>query len=170
MRHTTSTIATLLSASVLTVMLLWPVAASAQVTDTTPPMDVEQVRSGFVNLGYQVEPPLRWEWTNPPATTFRVTDAARDRLLVVLVYPTTAAAESAAPRDGRRLVLGFGPSTLWGNVALVQTNSGDLGRAYRAQKAVDDGMDGDRLVESPLVGARVDFDFLQALGTSVASL
>ena len=168
MRCSLDTISTFGLAMALSALCFWPVGAAAQSISTSA--SVDQVRAAFVTRGYQVDLPLKWEWTSPPVTTFRVTDQTRDRLLVVLVYPGADAAQSAARREGARLVLGFGPSTWRGNVALVQTSPADLNRAYRAQNALDDGMDGDRLVDPPLIGTRVDFDFLEALDTSVTIL
>jgi hypothetical protein len=170
MHRSIKLITKLLSATALSAVLCWPAGASAQSASPGAPADVSQVRGVFVNLGYEVEQPLVWTWTSPPVTTFRVSDPRRDRQLVVLVYASVDAAERAAQRDGGRLVLGFGPGTVRGNIAIVQTNSTDLSRAYRAQNALDDGMDGDRLVDPPRIVTPVDLEFLQALDNSVATL
>jgi hypothetical protein len=52
--------------------------------------DATQVRNDFVLSGYQVDPPTTW-WTNR-ATTFTARDVSRDRVVMVLVFPSLEAA------------------------------------------------------------------------------
>ena len=172
----------LLAASLLAAASLWPITTSAQ-TDDSSAM-VERVRSAYNLAGYQVDAPLTWNWTRPPVSTFRVHDAAHDRVLLVLVYPSQSAAiagrlqgeaHDEALTGGRalldsgygpHLVLGFGPSTWRGDVALVQASESVLANAYTAQ-AGGMGLDGLTLGQN---NAAVDPDFLQALDNGVANL
>ena len=164
----------------------WPAMSNAQSVDSS--VQLEQVRTAFVAAGYQVENPLIWEWMQPPVSTFRVHDTAQDRVLLVLVYPSARAAVDARLQaevndqmrqagrpvtsggEGPHLVAGCGPSSWLGNVALVQTTEGELTRTFRAVHAVDDPMDATPVVALPLANVAVDFDFVQALVTSVANL
>jgi hypothetical protein len=174
-----------LAMSLVAAACLWPVAAGAQSTDSS---QLEQVRSAFVSAGYQVEEPLTWDWMRPPVSSFRVLDPSHDRVLMVLVYPSSTAAiagrlQAQAHDDalsggrpiidsgvGPHLVLGYGPSTWRGNVALVQSTETELARIYRAQTDRDNGVDRDPLGESAPLALAVDLDFLQALDASVVNL
>jgi hypothetical protein len=174
------------------VVSLFPVAAGAQPAPTS--MTADQVRNEFLGLGYQVGVPTTW-WTNNHVTTFTVADrsgqgSASGRILMVLVYPDTATAQSemsnaqareaaenadlAATAGGPHLVAGYGPSILLNNVALVESTQQELARLYAAE------LDRDNLV---VVGTgvsmgstsvppthAVDLDFLSALDRSFANL
>ena len=175
-----------ITAVVLGAASVWPVAASAQSVEAGT--QLEQVRGAFATAGYQVEAPLSWEWTQPPVSTFRVHDTARNRVLLVLVYPNSGAAVTARLQaeandqlrqagrpvtsggEGPHLVNGYGPSAWQGNVALVQTTEGELTRAFRAQNDRDNTMDSAPMAELPPTNVAVDLDFVQALVTSVANL
>jgi hypothetical protein len=169
------------AAALLAAAALWPAAASAQSVEANT--HLEQIRSAFSSSGYQVDDSMTWDWTRPPVSTFRVHDAARNRVLMVLVYPSDSAAiagrlqgqvhdeaqsggQSIDSGSGPHLVAGFGPSTWHGNIALVQAAESSLAEAYRAQT---DGMglDGSSLAPSDVA---VDLDFLHALESSVANL
>src|SRR5690349_19397146 len=67
-----------------------PHAASAQ---SSADFTVGEVRSEYVHAGYQVSQPTTW-WTADQVTTFQVTDANIDRVLMVLVYPDSSIANS----------------------------------------------------------------------------
>src|SRR5215469_10596209 len=135
------------------VACLWPVAATAQVQQF-PQMapevrTVEQARQAFSDAGYTVDQAHTWDWTSPPFATFQVKDSSRDRVLVVLVYPSVGAAQvarlqaasneqpsAARPSGGDvgpHMVIGYGPSTWSGNVAMVQTTGSQLLQLYQIQ-------------------------------------
>ena len=171
-----------LLASLAAAACLWPVAAHAQTS--APAVQVEQVRAAFSNAGYQVDTALDWSWMSPPVTSFRVHDAAHDRVLMVLVYPSDTAAlagrleaeaheqalntgQPVASTDGPHMVIGFGPSTWRGKLALVQSSESELSRVYRAQ---NDQMVPDPVVDSAPTALLVDLDFLQALDNSAVNL
>jgi hypothetical protein len=119
---------------------------------TAPPADLtlDQVRSQFLRRGYDVREALRFDWTSPPVTFFQVRDGlgTTDRVLMVLLYPDSAAARSehlqAQARDetaqnwslvysddhGPRLVPGYGQSVWWQNVALVQSSRRELNQLF----------------------------------------
>ena len=159
-------------------------ALAQDAPEARPVATVEQLRSAFNATGYQADPALNWDWTSPPVSSFVVHDARRDRVLMVLVYPSVSAAEAArlqaAARDadsgqtgaGPHLVNGFGPSVWTGNVALVQTTQSSLDRDYQLQVDRDTGVrvDPDLVREPSLPTVAVDLDFQQALETSVANL
>jgi hypothetical protein len=171
---------------------LWPLAGTTQAQgapSARPVATVEQMRGGFNSGGYQVEPPLNWDWLVPPVSTFQVHDVLRDRVLMVLVYPSMSAAEAARagaeardrsaslidsgpPAPGPHLVIGYGPSVWNANVALVQATQAQLNRIYQVQSDRDNGLyvDLDLLRESALATSAVDLDFQQALEASVANL
>ena len=74
---------------------LWTLAGTALAQElplTGPVMAVDQARGAFSTAGYQVDQTLTWDWTSPPVSTFQVHDLASGRVLMVLVYPTAAAA------------------------------------------------------------------------------
>jgi hypothetical protein len=151
-------------------------------------MTVEQARGAFAGTGFQVDEALNWSWTSPPVTTFQVTDPAQGRTLMVLVYPSTAAAlaeraqaeareqtqlnEGAISGLGPHLVVGYGESVWRGNVALVQTTQSALNRAIQEQQDRDNGVFVERtLVREPSVPRfAVDLDFQQALENGAVNL
>ena len=170
---------------------LWPVAAAAQDAQpaSSPVLTIDQVRSAYAGAGYQVDEAITWDWTSPPVTSFQVHDLNQGRVLMVLVYPSTTAAVAgrlqAEARDdaiatngatfserGPHLVVGYGQSVWRGNVALVETMQSELDRVYRWQTDRDDGVYVDPAVqrEPGYPAIAVDFDFQQALDTSVANL
>ena len=143
---------------------------------TASVMSVDQARAAFSTAGYAVGQPHMWDWTQPPVTTFEIQDQARDRVVMVLVYPSDSAAQlgrlqAEAHEEGLasgapHLVTGYGPSTWSGNVALVQTTPTQLQQAYRAQTDRDNGVydEADRVQGDPNRPAMaVDLDFQQAL-------
>jgi hypothetical protein len=113
---------------------LSPMTASAQ-TLQSPTYSADQVRSTYVDHGFQTSQPITW-WTNN-TTTFTVEDPTElnspsARVLMVIVYPDSRQA-AAAQQNGTQLVQGYGPPTWQGNVALVQTTRGELARRYQAE-------------------------------------
>jgi hypothetical protein len=115
----------------------WPLVANAQpgpVNEVT----AEQVRSQFVNAGFQAETPTHW-WTPDSATTFRVIDPNSDRVLMVLVYPNSDVANAARTvleqeeARGANLVPGYGLSTWRQNIALVESTQTRLRLEYAAE-------------------------------------
>src|SRR5262249_20688474 len=129
---------------------LVPVVASAQAQELPPAspnvQTVEQARQAFSGAGYTVDAAHTWDWTSPSFSSFQVHDTTRDRVLIVLVYPSAAAAETArlqaasheqslngGEEVGPHLVIGYGPSTWSGNVAMVQTTGSNLHWLYQAR-------------------------------------
>jgi hypothetical protein len=166
-------------------------AGGAHAQEATAPrfLSVDQVRSAFSSAGYQVDQAESWNWTSPPVTSFEVHDASTGRVVLVLVYLSTAAAQAAmldaetheqalgagAPNNetgSPHVVAGYGRSVWDGNVAMVQTTAADIERAYQAQIDRDNGLN----AEPPagLSGAQpessVDLDFLQALQQGTINL
>jgi hypothetical protein len=135
----------LASAFASAVVALSPFAANAQ-TAPTGPYTAEQLRAQYVAHGYQADAPVSW-WTPNNVTTFRVSDPANGRVVMVLVYPDSATADAdrsaAQARDtnaegnGPHLVEGYGFSTWRDNVALVESTTDTLARQYAAQQASD---------------------------------
>jgi hypothetical protein len=167
-------------------------AGSAQIQQppqaSTDVRGVEQVRQAFKAAGYEVEQSDTWNWTSPPVSTFQVIDAVHDRVVMVLVYSGTSAAQaarleaqtheqalnagdSAAGTSGPHLVLGYGPSTWDGNVALVQASGADLAQMFQARTDQDNGLYvSPNVVQASNVSAEVDADFQRALQSSVVNL
>jgi len=154
-----------------------------------PLMTVDQVRSAFNAAGYRVDQANTWDWTRPPVTSFEVHGLNDGRVLMVLVYPSTTAANDALLQaesheqalnagqastggSGPHLVAGFGESSWSGNVALVETTESQLDRMYQAQMDRDNGILGNEVVlDDPAApNIAVDLDFLQALQSSAANL
>jgi hypothetical protein len=150
---------------------------------------VEQAREAFSSAGYTVDQAHSWDWASPPFSSFQVQDPARDRVLMVLVYPSITAAQTARvqaaahdpTQDGAsaeasdvspHLAVGYGMSTWSGNVALVQTTGSDLRRLYQTQIDQDNDLyiDPDLALAPNQTGLAVDSDFLQALQNGVVNL
>jgi hypothetical protein len=159
---------------------LWPAAVGAQAQDSAV-FSVDQVRNAFSTAGYQVEPAYQWDWTQPPVTSFQVRDPANDRVLMVLVYPSAAAAEAARLQAGRNdpradaphLVAGYGASAWEGNVALAESSQSQLQALYQMQADRDNGVytaDTAQAQDPSVPGIAVDLDFLQALNNGVTNL
>src|SRR5258707_49739 len=64
-------------------LLVAPVTARAQSAPSTP-FSADEIRSGYVQSGFQVDAPIAW-WTTDQVTTMRVTDPRSERVLMVLV-------------------------------------------------------------------------------------
>ena len=188
-RSTLRSVSVVLASAVVS---LWPLAAGAQPAPAGS-MTAGQVRDQFVSQGFLTHSPVSWWTTN--ATSFRVYDVRQPadpngRVLMVLVYPDLATAQAersraqareaseltgAATSDiGPHLVPGYGPSTLVGNVALVESTMGQLGQLYSAQHAQDDpgAITTANLVQPTpeLVMHAVDLDFLSALDSGTTNL
>jgi hypothetical protein len=107
----------------------------ADAREITPALTTEQVRASFVRSGYTTDSPIYWQSSG--LTTFFV-QAAPERVLLVLVYPDIARAEEEhriahaqeeadlgtpiafSDDQGPELMPGYGRSSWWHNVALVQ--------------------------------------------------
>ena len=112
-----------------------PGMASAQgIAD--PNLSADQARSIFVDAGYQVDQLKTWDWLTPAVNTFQVHDVARNRVLLVQVYPDVAQAQ----RGSERTVEGYFASTWIGNVALFEANADDYQRVMTAALARSLGM------------------------------
>jgi hypothetical protein len=161
------------------IMLLGALASlslgSAHAQSGGPLLSAEQVRAEFADRGYEVAESVYWTWYTPGLTTFRVRDAATQRLLTVLVYPDQAAADTArvrAEQQSAPLVAGYGASTWRGNVAIVQANELDVRRAVfseydREMEVIVRTADQDQEVTSGPLYA-VDFDLLGVLEAAIA--
>lgn len=175
------------------VVSLSPLTAGAQPAPAAD-MTADQVRADFLGLGYQVDAPTTW-WTNNHVTTFTVSDrsdqgSASGRILMVLVYPNAATAqteistaqahEAAENADltlaagGPHLVAGYGPSVLRQNVAVVESTQQELARRYAAEldreNLVVVGTGEPTQVTSAPAMYAVDLDFLSALNNGIANL
>jgi hypothetical protein len=176
--------------SLLATSALWPLAASAQTEPQSAPlMTVNQARDAFGGAGYALDESHAWDWTWPPVTTFEVHGQHDGRVLMVLVYPSMAAATDARQMaesheqalnagdavvrgSGPHLVSGYGPSVWNDNVAVVQSSELQLERLYDAQANADMRAIGDvGVVGDPSTpDISVDIDFLQALRSGAVSL
>jgi hypothetical protein len=114
-----------------------PFSVVADAREVTPALTTEQVRASFVRNGYATDSPIYWQSSG--LTTFFVQDAP-ERVLLVLVYPDIARAEEEhrmahaqeeaelgtpiafSDEHGPELMPGYGRSSWWHNVALVQAN------------------------------------------------
>src|SRR5215813_5612274 len=77
---------------------LWTVPAASFAQEMPSPsgaLTVDQTRAAFASTGYQVGDAHTWDWTQPSFTSFRVSDPATQRILTVVVYPSTAGADTA---------------------------------------------------------------------------
>jgi hypothetical protein len=101
-----------------------------------PNLSADQARSIFVDAGYQVGQLKTWDWLTPAVNTFQVRDVARDRVLLVQVYPDVAQAQ----RGSERSVEGYFVSTWIGNLALFEANADDYQRVMTAALARSLGM------------------------------
>jgi hypothetical protein len=160
---------------------LSPLAANAQEgpnADFTP----DHIRAQYVAHGYQAEAPVTW-WTPNHVTTFRVSDPGSDRVLMILVYPDSATADTervtAEARDdssagmGPHLIAGYGYSTWRGNVALVQSTTDELARQYAVQQAADSQVTvGAAAVETPNPSPTfaVDLDLINVIESGTVNL
>jgi len=174
----------IIALAVTTAACLFPLTAAAQDLPAGPDanLTVEHVGYAFASTGFQVDQPVCWEWTSPPVSRIVVRDLTRGRVLMALVYPSTAAALSARTQaraaepthtaGGPSLVQGYGESVWVGNVALVQTTLSDL--EILNQMLVDRenclDVDPERLEALRHPHVTVDADFLQALTTSFVNL
>jgi hypothetical protein len=173
--------------SLLAMGALWPGLAAAQTEPEQPSgplLSIEQVRAAYGAAGYSVDRAYVWDWTRPPVTSFQVHGQSDGRVLMVLVYASNTAADSARLQaesheqalkagqpgvvgTGPHMVLGYGPSLWRANVALVESTDSQLMRVYEARGT---GMPGDKVfLEDPTMpNIAVDLDFLEALQQSGA--
>ena len=169
-------------ATALLVLTTGPVHAQLT-TPAEPVLTVDQVHQAFTTAGYRVDHVAAWGWTSPPVTSLEVRDSAGERVLMVLVFASGAAAQSArrqaranepAPTmgdsrtiPGPHLVPGYGPSLWSNNIAIVQTTSADLEHLYQMQNYRDCGINVDTglLMHYEWPDTAVDVDFQQALQT-----
>jgi hypothetical protein len=155
---------------------LWLAPLSLAAQELTP----DQVAATFSQAGFEVEMPIAWTWTSPAHTTMRVHDRATGPVLMVLVYHDSAAARAerlkaqaraagagVEAEGGPRLVRGYGPSSWWQNVALVQASQQDLNRWYTSESSRSIGMPSDRqLVTEPLSALVVAAESMVVLASS----
>jgi hypothetical protein len=162
-----------------------PALASSDVAQTDPlplsALDIEQAREAFASFGFSLDRTLTWDWTSPPVQTFRVHDLSKDRVLMVFVYASRAAAEDARAQASvnqqisdasPRLADGFGESVWRNNIALIEARQTALDRLY--------GSDAWRNIGMPAAGGPapgrmqpelvVDVDFQEALDSGTSHL
>jgi hypothetical protein len=141
-------------------------------------LSVDDVRDSFVSNGFIVDQSHSWTWMEPSFTSFQIHDSTSDRVLLVLVYSDSTAAQTAHAQalahepdnttgmpGNPHLVEGYGPSIWIGNVALVESTEPELDRIFRARLDSANGVEVDtNLAWEHTVSTRaVDFDFQQAL-------
>lgn len=159
-------------------MCLWTTTAPPVLAEDAQPrstLSTGQVRAAFDSAAYHLSEPHTWSWVQPPFTAFHVSAAGSDRVWTVIVYPDVAAADqarlAAAPgqlltatiTNGPRLVVGFGPSVWYGNVAVVQSTESRLEQLYLLHTERDNGVYevADPSIERP--NDAVDLDVQTAL-------
>jgi len=137
-------------------------------------LSADQVRGEFAGLGFEVAEAVHWTWSTPGLTTFRVRDASTQRLLMVLVYPDQATADTARVELERRaapLVDGYGPSTWRANVAVVQASEVELRRIelseYDREMEVIVRSGDDAAAPTASSTYAVDYDFLGVLDAAL---
>jgi hypothetical protein len=133
----------------------------------------------YAQHGYQVEVPIRW-WTTDQVTSLRVFDTRTDRVVMVLVYPDSGAADAerakaqAHEATGSHLVPGYGLSAWHRNVAMVQSTQEELSWRFAAEQDRHNQMmlgggGTDEVVGAEITRA-VDLDFLSIVDTGVVHL
>ena len=101
-----------------------------------------------------------------------------DRIVMVLVYPDAASAQAEAAGSelltGPRLVPGYGPALLRGNLALVESSPLELSQRYTAELALQEQAEFGANSVTPraptLVTRPVDAEFLTALDARFGTL
>jgi hypothetical protein len=126
----------LASAGALTIVTAIQAGVAAANTIADPNLSPDQARAIFVDAGYQVDQLRIWDWLSPPVRTFQVHDLARNRLLLVQVYPDILEAQ----RGSERMVEGYSASTWIDNLALFEANADDYQRVMTAALARNLGM------------------------------
>jgi hypothetical protein len=146
---------------------------AAQVSVTSVTMSVDEVRTSFVSGGFQVDLPHAWTWMNPPFTSLQIHDPASQRVLMLMVYPDSAAARTARTQAlthepaavEPHLIEGYGPSLWNGNVAMVQSRHPELDHLLQTRMDDASGVEVDTNLawEHSVTADAVDMDFQQAL-------
>jgi hypothetical protein len=101
-----------------------------------PGLSAERARTVFVDAGYQADQLQTWDWLSPPVITFQVHDRARDRVLLIQVYPNVAAGQ----RGSERMVEGYSARTSIDNLALFEANAAEYEQVQTAALARSVGM------------------------------
>jgi hypothetical protein len=126
----------LASAGALTILTAVQPGVAAAHTIVDPNLSPDQARAIFVDAGYQVDQLRIWDWLSPPVRTFQVHDLARNRVLLVQVYPDIPDAQ----RGSEQMVEGYSASTWIDNLALFEANADDYQRVMTAALARNLGM------------------------------
>jgi hypothetical protein len=164
-------------------------SAGAAHAQEAPGSGFDQIRDAFSTAGYQVDQAHAWNWTSPQVTSFQVHDSTTGRVIMVLVYPSATAAETAQldaamheqavdavgltdDAVAPHLIAGYGRSVWVGNVAMVQTTQADIEREYQAQIDRDNGLGvlPPASAKAAQAESSVDVDFLQALQRGTVNL
>jgi hypothetical protein len=170
-------------AGLLVALALVPVRVHAQsVAPSSVTFATDDVRAAFLSTGLEVDRAATWTWTRPTVTSFQVRDAARGRVVMVLVYPNPETAQLARQEAQAReqlggdtdphLIDGYGPSSWHGNVALVQATQAELNQRYRLELDRANGVDGAvaPVTEVQPSHVTVDAELLTALDRQVVLL
>ena len=126
----------LASAGALTILTAMQSGVAAANTLADPNLSADQARAIFLDAGYQVDQLRIWDWLSPPVRKFQVHDLARNRLLLVQVYPDIPEAQ----RGSERMVEGYSASTWIDNLALFEANADDYQRVMTTALARNLGM------------------------------
>jgi len=152
-----------------------PAAAQTAVQASAPSirMSVEEVRDAFMSGGFQVDQPHAWTWMNPPLTSVQVHDPTSQRVLMLLIYPDSASAQTARmqalahepAQTEPHLIEGYGPSIWNGNVAMVESTQSELDHLMQTRLDETNGVEVDTNLawEHSVSNDAVDMDFQQAL-------
>ena len=175
-------LAAMLMATLFAVLPLAQTSAQTQADPADAPvLTAEHARDAFARDGFEVDAITNWGWSVPTLRTFKVRETASERVLMVLVFPTSQDAgllrgqlalheESTTPDP--YVVAGYGPGVWSGNVALVQSTESQLALVAQLQADQDDGQSPDPAVveaaRAPDIA--VDVDFQEALTKSVTNL
>jgi hypothetical protein len=126
----------LASTGALTILTAMQSGVAAANTLADPNLSADQARAIFLDAGYQVDQLRIWDWLSPPVRTFQVHDLARNRLLLVQVYPDIPEAQLGS----ERMIEGYSTSTWIDNLALFEANADDYQRVMTTALARNLGM------------------------------
>ncbi len=136
-------------------------------------MSVDAVRDSFANGGFQVDQPHAWTWMNPPFTSVEIHDPASQRVVMVMIYADSAAAERARRlalahdpgQSGPHLIEGYGPSVWNDNLAMVESTQSELDHVFQTRLDQTNGVEVDTNLawEHSVSNDAVELDFQQAL-------
>jgi hypothetical protein len=180
----TSLVRGLLIAVLLAAICLSPAAASAQ-TQNDPsavlPLTAEQARAAFMDKGFAADSVVDWGWTIPSLRSFVVHDVPTQRVLMVMVFPSSQEAgvfkgrlvlQQASAASNPYVLAGYGRGVWNGNVVIMQSTESQLERVAQLQADQDNGINGDPnlVLDARAPEIAVDLDFQLALLDSVVNV